>query len=479
MATLPPNLMDFYQRFTTLQAHQDTSAALIKDLILYCEHVETGLGRENGRLAKELQDAQLDLDDARRSRRKLQTELGDMQQRFGQAAIDVDNMKNRNPYVMLLIDGDGMIFNEALVRLGIEGGKQAATELRNAVLEQFPDVSDQLEIQAKVCANISGLAKAMCRDGSLENQEALKDFTLGFTQGKASFDFVDVGHGKERADSKIKECLRWHLRNHNCKQILLGISHDAGYAPFIDEVVTPGDRARITILEGPPAVRELQNTGLTILNFNKIFRAEKLVDRQVNTPAPPNTWAGVTSTAPAVAIPSPLIAKNGTAPAPVKNGTTVTVKSVTPTPAARAPPVQNGTPARPAWNPGPRGLDPAINVDKNVLQRIKQRPANNKLCNNHYLRGPCIKDECTFEHDHQATDEELKAIAYLTRLNPCTNGQDCEVDPCIYGHHCPSVTMGKDGKSPTCTALYCKFEIEDHPPGTVFRNPRSDRTSYY
>jgi hypothetical protein len=44
----------------------------------------------------------------------------------------------------------------------------------------------------------------MRRDGSLENPDALRGFTLGFTQGKASFDFVDVGHGKERADSKIK-----------------------------------------------------------------------------------------------------------------------------------------------------------------------------------------------------------------------------------------------------------------------------------
>lgn len=57
---------------------------------------------------------------------------------------------------------------------------------------------------AKVCANITGLSKAMRRDGSLENPDDLRDFTLGFTQGKASFDFIDVGHGKERADSKIK-----------------------------------------------------------------------------------------------------------------------------------------------------------------------------------------------------------------------------------------------------------------------------------
>lgn len=53
-------------------------------------------------------------------------------------------------------------------------------------------------------ANLGGLARAMVRDGVIENVNDLKDFMLGFTQAKASFDFVDVGYGKERADSKIK-----------------------------------------------------------------------------------------------------------------------------------------------------------------------------------------------------------------------------------------------------------------------------------
>lgn len=53
-------------------------------------------------------------------------------------------------------------------------------------------------------ANLSGLGKAMQRGGCLDTQSDLKDFTLGFTQAKASFDFIDVGYGKERADSKIK-----------------------------------------------------------------------------------------------------------------------------------------------------------------------------------------------------------------------------------------------------------------------------------
>lgn len=63
---------------------------------------------------------------------------------------------------------------------------------------------------AKVCANFNGLSKAMLRDGTLESLEKFKEFTLGFTQGKAHFDFIDVGHGKERADSKIKGSLCRH-----------------------------------------------------------------------------------------------------------------------------------------------------------------------------------------------------------------------------------------------------------------------------
>ena len=47
----------------------------------------------------------------------------------------------------------------------------------------------------------------MKREALLDDGEDLRNFTLGFTQGKASFDFVDVGHGKERADSKIKGML--------------------------------------------------------------------------------------------------------------------------------------------------------------------------------------------------------------------------------------------------------------------------------
>lgn len=97
-----------------------------------------------------------------------------------------------------------MQFKEELIRQGVEGGKKAAYALRSAILEQCGDYAGNMEVIAKVYANLGGLAKAMRRNGCLEAEETLKEFTIGFTQGKATFDFVDVGHGKERADNKIK-----------------------------------------------------------------------------------------------------------------------------------------------------------------------------------------------------------------------------------------------------------------------------------
>lgn len=95
-------------------------------------------------------------------------------------------------------------FKEEFSRQGIEGGKKAAYALRSAILEQCGTHANGVEVIAKIYANLAGLCKAMRRDGCLTNESDLKDFTLGFTQAKASFDFVDVGHGKERADNKIR-----------------------------------------------------------------------------------------------------------------------------------------------------------------------------------------------------------------------------------------------------------------------------------
>jgi hypothetical protein len=171
--------------------------------LIYCERIERELRDENDHLRKEIQDANLDLEDARRSRRELQQKLNIATQHmnFSKASME------KNPYIQVLIDGDGMVFNDNLIKLGVEGGKQAAAQLRNAVLEHCGGFEGEVEVIANVYANQHGLANAMLRDGCLEDLESFRGFVVGFTQGKASFNFIDVGHGKERADSKIKGML--------------------------------------------------------------------------------------------------------------------------------------------------------------------------------------------------------------------------------------------------------------------------------
>jgi hypothetical protein len=47
------------------------------------------------------------------------------------------------------------------------------------------------------------MADVLRRKGIVDDVSLFEDFTRGFTRGKAHFDFIDVGAGKDRADEKI------------------------------------------------------------------------------------------------------------------------------------------------------------------------------------------------------------------------------------------------------------------------------------
>ena len=276
---------------------------------------------------------------------------------------------------------------------------------------------------------------------------------------------------------KPTESAKWNVRNYNCSQILLGISHDAGYAPFLDEIMQDDQtRRKFTVIEGFPAVKELVNTGVNILKLSpSLFKTEKLVDRMSTFQAPAVSAIApvltpVSTPTPPPGLPAPAPAPTAVAPASYASA----ISKASPPPQITLPllinkPASVPPRSKPAlWNPGPRGLDTPIVVNQAVLDAVKKRKENNKLCNNHYLRGPCAKgDSCCFEHNYKPNQEELNAIAYLARQNPCTNGQACVLDGCFYGHHCPNVVNG------SCLRRSCKFRDEDHPPGTTFRTPRN------
>ena len=120
---------------------------------------------------------------------------------------DLKRRIDREPFVLVLIDGDGMIFHEHFLSKGEEGGRQAAAVLRQSTeiyaREQIPTLPGDTKVVARMYANVKGLADACYRAGLVPGSSAIEDFVRGFTRGNTLFDFVDVGPGKDRADEKV------------------------------------------------------------------------------------------------------------------------------------------------------------------------------------------------------------------------------------------------------------------------------------
>ncbi|KAJ2972595.1 hypothetical protein NQ176_g7070 [Zarea fungicola] len=191
------NIMGFVHRYNDLMVVRDSTDKLIEDILLYCQGLERALHQETDRLTGELRNCQLDLADATAATHQLQQKLSHTEAEMTSLYKENDTYKTRNPYIVVLIDGDGLLFQDSWIRQGLEGGRKAAQALRASVTRQWTDKNEDTPIIAKVVANFAGLAR------SLNCSTELRDFAIGFTQGNAAFDFVDVGNGKDRADSKI------------------------------------------------------------------------------------------------------------------------------------------------------------------------------------------------------------------------------------------------------------------------------------
>jgi hypothetical protein len=61
-----------------------------------------------------------------------------------------------------------------------------------------------LPVIAKAFANADGMSRFLLNAGVVQSADALAEFAKCFSQAFATSDFVLVGHGKDRADKKIK-----------------------------------------------------------------------------------------------------------------------------------------------------------------------------------------------------------------------------------------------------------------------------------
>ncbi|MDI1489480.1 MAG: hypothetical protein OHK93_008759 [Ramalina farinacea] len=469
------------QKFELLKGAEQHKNALIEELLARLDELSDDYRQEK-------------LDHARESHFNREVQKSEMS--LKDEIRKIKSVMNRDPFILVLIDGDGTIFNDKLLAKGEAGGKDAAAYLWSSVSqfvhERIPDLATDYKIVTRVYANLKGLGDVCQRAGLVETPAVINDFARGFTGSKQLFDFVDVGVGKDRADDKISEIFKLHLYDTHCRHILFGCSHDNGYARLLEDVGVENILNSITLLEGVPFERELDQlrSRYQTIRFDGLFRAERInvynnnyqpqqqhpyyssppnngtsTQQPNGLPPPPPGYHSPYQTSISLRTPSDST-NSSTAPGshppglnPAATSWAATAKSqpaiVSPPPTPQPVTDHHQKPPQVPRNRFGQRVDPVVTYDPNEVKRIKKL----KMCNVNFLRNDCPYDPCTHDHHYKPTKNELQTLRYVSRMTPCKFRGDCDDLKCIYGHRCPNDTEG----SSTCRwGENCRFDVEAH-----------------
>jgi hypothetical protein len=187
--------------------------------------------------------------------------------------------QERNPFALVVIDGDGYVFDESFVRAGEEGGSRAAKQLNDTVKMSLRRKGyEGCEIMIRVYADLVGLSKTLYKNGLCgAEKRSLAPFTSGFNRSYGLTDFVDAGELKECADFKLKAMLRLYADNTQCKHIYFAACHDVGY--ISDLTPYRGNSERFTLVRTSSARFHLEfnKLGMNVEDFPGVFRSTSLI----------------------------------------------------------------------------------------------------------------------------------------------------------------------------------------------------------
>ncbi|KZP00840.1 hypothetical protein CALVIDRAFT_595012 [Calocera viscosa TUFC12733] len=187
-------------------------------------------------------------------------------------------------FTVVLIDGDGLIFDRAYLKKGTDGGTEAALALHNGLRERFSLTTPHIRIY--VYLNKVGLSRALLED-KIVNIEDFDAFVKGFQAAHTSTAVIDVGYGKEAADAKIRDALTFYLGLSECKLVILGASHDNGYSTMLRSLRTDGKMSRVRLLKGYECVaQELKEFGEWMEEIPGLFLSQKLSKSQGRSDSP-------------------------------------------------------------------------------------------------------------------------------------------------------------------------------------------------
>ncbi|KAJ6019596.1 hypothetical protein N7499_009438 [Penicillium canescens] len=413
--------------------------------------------------------------------------------------------QERNPFVLVLVDGDGYLFKDHFLKNGSEGGINAARELNDSVRELMHSTmgvqAEQCQIMVRVYANVLGLSKALARAGLVGHEaRSLSPFTSTFTRAQALFDFVDAAEKKEGSDYKIREMFRLFAELNQCRHIYFAGCHDTGYGSLL----TPyrGRSDRITLIKAAGFHREFEALDLPIKELPTVFMNTPLLNSKPPTgPAASKAISGTHTSngtnssngthgtngiktvckhfqrgickfgnscnkqhvMPNQSLnhtPKPPSSKySGDSPehdspkhlwsSPTVGRTEEFFRTALPLPSIKTeefiPVTKDGHRIDP-YIPSPSGA---------AFDEYHSRAKEAKVCNSYHLSGECGDMSCPYDHS-DVSDTIIEVLRFMLLQHPCSRAGACRSIKCYMGHLC---------QKPGCKAVkswQCRFNQAAH-----------------
>ncbi|KAF7320315.1 hypothetical protein MKEN_00816300 [Mycena kentingensis (nom. inval.)] len=323
----------------------------------------------------------------------------------------INSIHNDNPLLLALIDGDGSIFHQNLVVQGHTGGRQAAQILSQSLMNNARNVDPQLnraKLWLTVFCNRAGLVDTLVTQ-ELCTREQFDAFFSGFNSAAPLFSMVDVGPGKEAADTKIKEYLRIFPSFPQTSLVFFGGSHDNGYTAAVAALENEGLLNKLIMLRSykDDVARHAK------FQLNEIFIEGLFIERKLPASIFPRFKGNQINHQPSGHAP----------PSPKKN--------------ARARDVVGGDSAM-------RYLAPNV-----PLQKQSPPP-----CTFYYLAICKHGEKCHYGHSYILTSTDYASLREYAKKTPCVTVNRNKPCPsgdenCPFGHLCP--------RGSSCSRKMCKF----------------------
>ncbi|KAF8318160.1 hypothetical protein DL93DRAFT_2165191 [Clavulina sp. PMI_390] len=326
-------------------------------------------------------------------------EIEKLKESFELRSVQPGRYERGDSISLCVIDGDGCVFSDNYLKQGDTGGKLAAGALQKAI-NNSSDIQGSLIVV--IFMNLYGLRDALTGADVCSRDEFIK-FLIGFNQSSELFSIVDVGHGKEKADAKIRG------------------GHDSGYVPTLNSLITEGHLHKIIIMDYGQNAQAIKELNLPDANFDGVFMMSPIgLPENSNSVLSEMTNGGGSIQTPVAPL-SPTT-------------TSASHKSVEWPSASRASPeFTKAKAATYTWQTARRqdtrdkGNLPRVDRSKPMIKQIP------KICNDYYLDEGCYLVSCPHSHNYNLTPNDIKLLRWELKNIKC-KGPGCRGKECWYSH---------------------------------------------